>query len=143
MRILDANIFLYAYNRSAPQQIEASTWITKLLDSGEAVGLPWLTIWAFVRISTNSRLYPNPLNAQQAFQIIRDLMAQPNVIVLHPGPRHLELLERLVHEYTASGPLVTDAALAALAIENGAVLASTDQDFRRFSELRWLHPLKG
>ena len=79
---------------------------------------------------------PNPRPAKNAFAIVGEWLAQPGVIPLHPGPRHAEILEKLV-----SGPLVTDAVLAALAIEHGASLASTDHNFRRFPDLRWLNPL--
>lgn len=83
----------------------------------------------------------NPLSAKRAFAILEEWIAQPGVVVLQPGPRHMEILKRLILEYSVTGPLVTDAILAALAIENGALLASTDQDFRRFAELRWINPL--
>lgn len=94
-----------------------------------------------VRISTNSRIWSNPLHPKQAFAVIAEWIAQPLVVVLHPGPKHAELLERLVVKHNAAGALLTDAVLAALAIENGATLASTDQDFRRFPEVRWVNPL--
>jgi toxin-antitoxin system PIN domain toxin len=139
--LLDANLLLYAYNADAPQQLEASRWLAELLASSEPIALPWITIWAFIRISTNSRIWSNPLSAKQAFHIIEEWIHQPGVVVLQPGPRHTEILRKLIIEHTATGPLVTDAILAALALENGAVLASTDQDFRRFSAVRWTNPL--
>ena len=141
MTIIDANLLLYAYNADAPQHVAAAKWLGALLDSSEPIALPWVTIWAFVRISTNLRIWPNPLEAKQAFAIVREWVSQPGVIILQPGPRHAELLERLVSEHVATGALVTDAVLAALAMENGGVLASTDQDFGRFSGLRWVNPL--
>lgn len=141
MTVLDANVLLYAHNASAPEQPSMERWLTKLLETGETIGMPWVTIWAFLRISTNARVWPNPLDAETAFGVIRDWLAQPGVLALHPGPRHIDILDRLVQEYRSPGPSLTDAVLAALAIENGAVLASTDQDFRRFSELRWVNPL--
>ncbi len=141
MTILDANVLLYAYNADAPQQSAAARWLKELLGSGEGIALPWITLWAFLRIATNPRIWPNPLSPRQLFAIIEEWMAQPGVVVLHPGPRHGEILKRLITDYGVTGPLVTDAALAALAIENGALLASTDQDFRRFPELRWTNPL--
>jgi uncharacterized protein len=95
----------------------------------------------FIRISTNVKIWNNPLTAKQAFSILEEWVAQPGVVILQPGPRHLPLLQRLVTQFSAGGALVTDAILAALAIENGAQLASTDQDFRRFPELRWINPL--
>jgi toxin-antitoxin system PIN domain toxin len=125
----------------APQQRAAARWLAKLLKSGETIGLPWVTVWAFIRISTNSRIWDNPRPSSEAFAIVGEWLAQPGVVPLHPGPLHAEILERLVSGCGAIGPLVTDAVLAALAMEHGALLASTDQDFRRFPDLRWLNPL--
>jgi toxin-antitoxin system PIN domain toxin len=141
MTVIDANVFLYAYNVDAPQQPAAAQWLAKLLESGEMVALPWVTIWAFIRISTNSRIWSNPRPAREAFAIIGEWLAQPGVVALNPGPLHAEILERLVSTHGAAGPLVTDAVIAALAMEHGALLASTDQDFRRFPDVRWLNPL--
>jgi hypothetical protein len=141
MTILDANVLLYAYNADAPQQPVAARWLRELLESGEPIALPWVTVWAFIRVATNSRIWSNPLSAKQVFAILEEWIAQPGVVVLQPGPRHPEILKRLILEYGVTGPLVTDAILAALALENGAFLASTDQDFRRFPELRWTNPL--
>ncbi len=143
MTIIDANLLLYAYNADAPQQPAAAQWLGKLLASGETIALPWVTIWAFIRISTNPRIWPNPRPAPEAFAIVGEWLAQPGVIPLHPGARHAEIPEKLVSDHGATGPLVTDAVLAALAMEHGAMLASTDQDFRRFPDLRWLNPLAG
>jgi toxin-antitoxin system PIN domain toxin len=139
--MLDANVLLYAYNADAPQQRAAARWLAQLLDSSEPVALPWLTIWAFLRIGTNARLWVSPLSPHQAFAIIDEWIAQPGVAIVQPGPRHAEILKRLVTHYKVTGPLITDAVLAALAIEHGAALASTDQDFRRFPEVRWTDPL--
>jgi toxin-antitoxin system PIN domain toxin len=139
--ILDANLLLYAYNESAPEQVAAAEWLTKLLESGETIALPWVSIWAFLRISTNARIFPNARSAKEAFAIVSEWLAQPGVVLLQPGPRHFEILERLALRYAVNGPLLADAVLAALAVENGAVLASSDQDFRRFPEVRWMNPL--
>jgi toxin-antitoxin system PIN domain toxin len=106
------------------------------------VGLPWATVWAFLRISTNARVWPKPISVEDAFAAIHDWVNLPNLVIIHPGARCLELLEKLVREDNASGLLVSDAALAALAIENGAALASTDRDFSRFRGLRWINPLE-
>lgn len=92
-------------------------------------------------LSTNSRILPKPMAAGAAFEQIRSWLAEPDVLIVHPGPRHAELLERLVTSCNATGPLVSDAVLAALALENGATLASTDRDFGRFENLRWLNPI--
>ncbi len=140
MTILDANVLLYAYNADAPQHVAAATWLEGLWSGSDVIGLPWMTIWAFLRISTNPLVWPNPKSAQQAFGIVREWLAQPGVVIIHLGLRHAELLEKLVREHRATGPLVSDAALAALALENGAVLASTDRDFSRFPNVRWVNP---
>jgi toxin-antitoxin system PIN domain toxin len=139
--LVDANVLLYAYNADAPQQRAAANWLAKLLKSGETIALPWVTIWAFIRIATNSRIWTNPLSSREAFRIVGEWLRQPGVVALNPGPLHAEILERLVNSCGITGPLVTDAVLAALAMEYGAVLASTDQDFRRFPDLRWINPL--
>jgi toxin-antitoxin system PIN domain toxin len=141
MTIIDANLLLYAYNADAPQQRTAAEWLAKLLRSGETIGLPWMIIWVFIRICTNSRIWANPRPAGEAFAIVGEWLAQPGVVPLHPGPLHAQILEGLVTKHGATGPLLTDAVLAALVMEYGALLASTDQDFRRFPDLRWLNPL--
>jgi toxin-antitoxin system PIN domain toxin len=141
LTVVDANILLYAYNADAPQHAPTAAWLTELFHSGEQVGIPWLAIWAFTRIATNQRVWPRPKSAQEVFALVENWLSQPNVIVLNPGPRHAAILQRLIATYRTTGPLVTDAVFAALAIECGATLASTDQDFRRFPEVRWIHPL--
>jgi hypothetical protein len=141
MTILDANLLVYVYNSDAPQHREATEWLKRLFESSETVAIPWVTAWAFLRICTNARLWANPKPVADAFIILRNWLSQPAVFTLEPGPRHVEILEGLVQNYGATGSLMTDATLAALAIENGASLASTDQDFRRFPGLRWINPL--
>lgn len=140
MTVLDANVLLYAYNADAPQHGVAARWLRDLITSGETIALPWLTIWSFVRIATNKAIWTNPVPAAEAFRIFRDWLEQPGVLILDPGPRHFEILEQILAEHRAAGPLLTDAALAALAVEHGAILASTDQDFARFEGLRWVNP---
>jgi len=141
--ILDANVLIYAYNEDAPQHRAAADWLDRLLNSEEMVGLPWTTLWAFLRISTNARAWPKPIPVEDAFAAIHEWLDRSNVAIVHPGPRHIHLLDKLVREGKAAGPLVSDAALAALAMENGAALASTDRDFSRFDGLRWINPLGG
>lgn len=142
MIVVDANILIYAYHADAPLHKAAARWLEDVLDGAEIIGLPWITLWAFLRISTNPRLWPNPKSAEDAFQVMQDLLAQPRVVIVGPEARHPELLQRLVVEHRASGPLLTDAVLAALALEHGATLASADQDFSRFTDLRWVNPLR-
>ncbi len=141
MTIVDVNVLLYACQADSPQHPAAASWLEQLFAGWDVIGLAWITLWAFVRLTTSPRVWPRPMAAAKAFQQIRDWLAQPGVVIVNPGPRHAELLERLVTENRAAGPLVTDAVLAALTIENGAVLASTDQDFSRFKDLRWINPV--
>ena len=117
-------MLLYAWNADAPQQPIAARWLSQFL-------------------ANNPRIRGNPKAPKEVFAIVGEWHAQPGVVALQPGPRHAEILEKLVIDHRAAGPLVTDAVLAALAIEHGALLASTDQDFRRFPDLRWLNPLDG
>lgn len=141
MTLLDANILIYAYNADAPQHRVIRTWLENLIKGTDSIGLSWQSLWAFLRIATNTRIWPTPKSTEQAFDFVRGWLAQPGVVVVDAGPRHGELLEQLVMKHRAIGPLVSDAVLAAMAIENGAVLASTDQDFSRFAGLRWINPL--
>jgi toxin-antitoxin system PIN domain toxin len=139
--ILDANILVYAHNADAPEHARARRWLEELFARPEQVGLPWPTLWAYLRILTNRRL-PSAVPAPLAFQAIRNMLARPRATTVEPGPRHAAILEEMVVEGQAAGPLITDAVLAALAIEHGATLASTDRDFARFTGLRWINPLK-
>lgn len=141
MILLDSNVLLYASNLAASEHERARAWLQRTLVA-ERIGLPWVSLWSFLRIATNARLFPRPIPAREAFAEIRTWLESPSVTVVQPGPRHVEILEKLVTEYQASGPLVSDAVLAAIAIEYGAILASTDNDFRRFPTLRWINPLE-
>lgn len=143
MIVLDANVLIYAYNDQAPEYQAASAWLARVLGGTESVGLPWTSIWAFLRVMTSKQIWQSPASPERAFKAVRELLEQPSVILLNPGSRHAELLEDLVTGQRAIGPLVSDAAVAALAIENGAVLASSDRDFSRFPNLRWIDPLVG
>jgi uncharacterized protein len=141
--LLDANILLYACNADVPQHRRVAAWLERTLDGAEVVGLPLPSVWAFLRISTNPRIWPNPRPAAEAFRFIRELMDCAGVVLVQPGPGHLKILEQLSDEYGIAGPSLTDGALAAMALENGAALASTDHGFARFENLRSINPLAG
>jgi uncharacterized protein len=143
MTLLDINILIYATDAGAPQQKVVDSWLRDLFLRPGKIGFPWPTVWGFVRVTTDSRLRARARTAESAFERIKDWLGQPEVLVVQPGPRHLEIFERLVVDCQASGPLVSDAVVAALAIEYGATLASTDRDFSRFPNLRWINPLNG
>lgn len=140
MILLDVNVLLYAHNSSAPQYPAVRAWLDRLAASDEWIGLPWTTIWGFIRISTNPKVSPRPKSGKEAMEVIASWLETPRVVAVSPGPRHIELLSRFVGNEGATGNLVPDAVIAALAIEQGATVASTDNDFRRFG-VRWVNPL--
>lgn len=141
MTILDVNVLIYAHDADASQHSASKAWLDGLFLSPERIGFPWQSIWGFLRVSTNAQIQPRPRLPIDAFETVRNWLDQPRVELIEPGPRHLEILESLVINYQAHGARVSDAALAALAIEHGATLASTDRDFSRFPTLRWVNPL--
>ena len=140
MIILDANILFYSYSTSSPEYEKARACVEKLFSGTEPVGLPWQTIAAFLRISTNARL-PGARPAVEAAQEVEGWLSQPNVHIITPGEDHWRVLRHVMFEGQAFGPLVSDAQIAALTVENGAVLYSSDRDFARFPGLRWVNPL--
>ena len=141
MILPDVNVLLYAYDKDSAFHDAASKWLETSLSSIDLFGLTWHTILAFVRITTNLRVFAKPLSGPEAIQIIANWFAQPNVTILAPGERHWEILSKMLTEGQACGPLVMDAHLAALAIEHGAVLHTTDRDFSRFPGLKVVNPL--
>lgn len=141
MILVDANLLLYAYQPRAQQHEASRTWLEAALAGPEFVRFAWLTLWAFLRISTNPRVFERPLSTVEAEAAISSWLAQPAVGILEPGDRHWQILRKLTQEGQASGPLVMDAAIAAIALEHGALLCTTDRDFARFPELRWTNPL--
>jgi toxin-antitoxin system PIN domain toxin len=139
--VLDANILLYAYDSVSAQHTKARSWIERVFSETELIGLPWQTAGAFLRIMTNTRLPGERPNLSEAAQIVDRWLEQPNLRLLAPGDDHWPLLRQMIVEGQASGTLVTDAQLAALTIEYGGVLHTTDRDFARFPGLRWKNPL--
>ena len=141
MIVLDANLLLYAYDVSSSQHVPARSWIEEVFSGSALLGLPWQTIAAFLRITTNPRLPGQRFTLQEAVDIVDSWIAQPNVRLLAPGENHWPLFRQMMMAGQALGPLVSDAHLAALAIESGGVLHTTDRDFARFPDLRWTNPL--
>lgn len=140
MILLDVNVVLAAHRADHPEHQTVRTWFEALLGSRQQFAVPD-EVWAsFVRIATNRRIFAVPTPVPDAFAFLRSVRAQPAHSVLRSGPRRLELFEQLCIEGQASGDLVPDAFLAALAIENGCALASSDRDFARFSDLDWQRP---
>lgn len=141
MKVLDLNVLLYAVNRDSAHHARARSYVETLFTGEETIALPWAVILGFIRIATNVRLFPNALSVEQALAVIDSWFAQPPVVAMNAGESHWELLKDLVTEVGAAGNLTTDAHLAALAMENGAELVSTDVDFARFQHLRYVNLL--
>lgn len=118
-------------------------WLDETIDSDEAYGVSEMVLSGFMRIVTNRRIMKPPSTVEEALGFMDDLREQPNAVTLAPGPRNWDIFERLCRDAAATGDLVPDAYLAALAIEHGAELITTDRDFARFDGLRWRHPLAG
>ncbi len=139
--LLDANLLLYAVDARSPHNERSATWLEATLRGDERVALPWQTIGAFLRISTHPRVSANPLSPDRAWAYIDAWLTAVPVWVPPATERTAAVLARLMSRHGISGNLVTDAQLAALAIEHGLVLCSADTDFARFDELRWHNPL--
>jgi toxin-antitoxin system PIN domain toxin len=141
MILPDLNLVLYAYNRGAIQHAQAVKWWETTLSSPRPVALCWAVILGFIRISTKSGIFREPLSVQAACGEVRAWLAQPQVIILDPGRRHGSIVFDNLERLGAAGNLTTDAHLAALAIEHQCELFSTDSDFKLFPGLHWTNPL--
>jgi hypothetical protein len=141
--LIDINLLLYATNTHASQYAAAREWLDRQLSNTSRVGLPWASLLGFLRMATNARIVARALTMAAAWrQVSQWLQCEPVWIPL-PTERHAEVLGKLLAEPGVHGNLVPDAHLAALAIEHGLTLCSTDGDFARFRGLKWLNPLAG
>ncbi len=141
MILVDANILLYAENDAGPYHESARQWWDGQLSGSDPICLCWTVISAFIRIGTNPRVYARPLTLESATDRVSSWLDQPCLRIIHATERHWEVWSALLNESQARGNLVTDAHLAALAIEHGCELYSTDADFSRFPRLKWRNPL--
>lgn len=141
MILIDANILLYAYHPRSEQHVRSRQWLETAFAGPDPVRLAWTTIYAFLRISTNSRVFDHPLTMVEAEGHVSSWLALPGVDALEPGEGYWAILRELLQHGQVSGALVMDAALAALAIEHGATLYTSDRDFSRFPKLRTVNPL--
>jgi toxin-antitoxin system PIN domain toxin len=135
-------VLVYASREDAPEHPQYREWLATAAASEEAFGISELVLSAVVRIVTNPRILAEPAPLGRAFEFTASLREQPNALIVSPGPRHWDIFARLCQESGARGNLVTDAYLAALAIESGSEWITTDRDFARFPGLRWRHPLR-
>lgn len=140
MLLLDVNVVLAAHRGDHPQHSIVRAWLDDLLVGEEDFGVP-ATVWAaFLRLSTNRRIFDLPTPIADAFEFIEAIVAQPRHLDIEPGARHLVLLRRLCSEAEAVGDLVPDAVLGAIAVESGAVVITLDRDFARFDGVRHSRP---
>ena len=128
-------------NRDSPRHAAARAWLERVLSDDEPVALPWVVLLGFLRVATSPRVFPRPLTAEQAAGVVDGWLGRPGVRTLDAGDGHWRILKELLGDAGTAGNLVTDAHLAALAIEHGGELCSTDADFARFARVRWINPL--
>lgn len=143
MILVDANLLLYATHSVFPQNRAALAWLDGRLNGVDRVALPWPSLLAFLRLSTNPRVFPRGIDIGVAWRQVEAWLDCPVVWSPSPTERHADILARLLSRIGARGNLVHDAHLAALAIEHGLELCSVDSDFARFPGLRWMNPLSG
>ena len=142
MKIVDLNLLLYAVNSDAAEHTRARAWWERALNDDETIGLPWVVVLGFLRLSTNPRVFLRPLAPATAAAKIDAWLARDHVRFVREKDVHWDSLKPLLGETGTSGNLTTDAHLAALAISHDAVLMSSDLDFARFTGLRWDNPLR-
>jgi toxin-antitoxin system PIN domain toxin len=143
MLLPDVNVLIYAHmEASTAEHSDYAAWITRLATGPEPFALSVLALSGFVRVATNPRIFDPPSTLDRSFAFVSSLMERPTARIVGPGPDHLDILERLCRESGATGKLVADAQHAAVAMEHGCTMVSTDSDFSRFPGLRWQHPLR-
>ena len=142
MLLADVNVLVYAHRRDAPDHARHRQWLEALLNGEGAFAFSYTVLSGFVRVVTHPRIFKPPSTLEAALAFARAIQDAPNAVPATPGPRHWEIFESLCAQAEARGNLITDAVVAALAIENGCELITTDRDFRRFPQLRWRHPLE-
>ena len=141
MILVDANLLLYAEDSLSEHHERARTWWDAQLSGSAPVGLTWPVLTAFVRIGTNARLHQRPLTLNEAVARVQSWLDQPCVRLLHPTEQRWAIFRKMLRAGNATGNLVSDAHLAALAVEHDCVLHSTDTDFARFRGLKWKNPI--
>ena len=142
MIVPDLDLLIYAYNEGSEFHQEAQTWWEELVNGTETVGIPWQVSDGFIRQMTNPRILAEPWSPGEATRVVMQWLSHEHVVALSPGPDYLEKLERILADTGATTRLVTDATIAALALENGAeVHTHNARDFQRFPGLLWRNPL--
>lgn len=139
MKLPDTSVLLVARDAGAHHHDTARSWLERALSGRESIGFAWVALLGFVRIATNPRVYQEPLAPRDALDQVDEWLACQVASVVHPGHDHATVLRDLLAESGTAANLTTDAHLGALAIENGATLASFDGDFHRFARLKLEH----
>ena len=142
MKIVDINLLIYAINKDTPHHAKAKKWLEDSLSSDEPFGFAWIVILGFLRIVTNGRIMPKPLMPEVAINLANDWLRQPPSLTVVPSQQHWPIFKEILAPLGTAANLTSDAHLAALAIEHGARLYSTDNDFSRFQSLRWTNPIE-
>jgi len=142
MILLDANLLIYAKVESFPQHATARRWLDRKLNGTTGVGLPWPSLLAFVRLVSNPRVFHRPCSVGEAWAQVEAWLELPTAWIPEPTERHHGILDTLIPN-AGKAELISDAHLAALAMEYGLILQTTDRDFARFHGLRWENPLDG
>lgn len=140
MKLTDVNLLLYAIDSTAPRHEAARRWLEEQLSGTETFAFAWTVLLAFIRLSTSVRVFTEPLQSADAFDLVEEWLDQPCATVVDPTERHTAVLRDLLAPLGTAGNLTTDAHLAALSIEHGAELCSSDADFARFAGVRWVDP---
>lgn len=141
MLLIDVNVLVYAHREDSPNHLSYRSWLTDLVDSETPFGVPQVVLSGFLRITTHPGIFKPPSPLAEAFSFAEALRNQPGFTSIVPGPRHWEIFSRLCRETGATGNLIPDAFLAAMAIEADGEWVTTDRGFSRFSGLQWRHPL--
>lgn len=141
MILVDANLLIYAIDRDSPHHPAARRCIEQLFSERADVGLAWIVILAFLRLTTHPAVMRHPLSTESALSYVDDWLNQPSVKLLAPGSRHWTIFRKLMKTAHLTGNLTSDAHLAALAIEHGYEIYSTDSDFQRFPGITHINPL--
>jgi uncharacterized protein len=135
--LVDVNILVHAFRRDAPEHRMYVTWLRKLIDSDETFGMADLVLSGFVRIVTHPAIFDPPSTIEHAIRFVEQIRRHPHCVTIAPGPRHWDIFTTLCRETGATGNLVPDAYLAALAIESGSEWITADRGFAKFRGLRW------
>lgn len=141
MVLIDVNVLVYAHRRDAERHADYRAWLESTINSERAYGVSDLVLSGFVRVVTHRKVFEVPTPLEKALDFAEELRRQPNSVRVEPGGRHWEIFTRLCRDSTATGNLVPDCYLAALAIESGSEWVTTDGDFAQFPELQRRHPL--